>query len=256
MLYIQKQRPSSKIRSGLKRVSESTQWKIIPQDDTKGLRDCFDLLPVKPELRESLGKEQHGLCAYCMKRIDSSDSLRVKIEHFVPLSKDKSHALDYDNFLLTCDGGTKSGDLSDKNRVLCCDSSKKDTPITLNPTISHQMEHIRYNKYGKIYYSDTNYPDFADARNHEINHVLCLNGKWNDAKNCTDLDTATGIVKGRRDTYQAAITYIQRLEKKYRNLQIFRTVLEDEIQKLQNANPYPEFVGVTLFVLKRKLKQL
>lgn len=38
-------------------------------EGTKQLRELFDKMP-KDEIRRALCKEQHGLCAYCMRRIE------------------------------------------------------------------------------------------------------------------------------------------------------------------------------------------
>ncbi len=59
---------------------------------------------VKEKVKESLLREQYGLCCYCMKRIDRHNS---HIEHFRPQSKYPSLVLDYQNLLLSCNGLTE-----------------------------------------------------------------------------------------------------------------------------------------------------
>lgn len=98
MLYIEKQQPDKELLARIAEVKSSSEWKQVNDDDTKGIRECFDKLP-KDVLRQSILKEQHHLCAYCMKRINDSP-LHTTIEHWYPLSKDKNSALDYNNMNL------------------------------------------------------------------------------------------------------------------------------------------------------------
>lgn len=95
MLHIKKRHPSVKIRTGLRNAAKTLVWKQISPTDTDALRDYFDGLTFKDDLRESLCNEQHHICAYCMRRIDYKKAEQVKIEHFEPLSKDKEKVLDY-----------------------------------------------------------------------------------------------------------------------------------------------------------------
>ena len=84
MLYIQKQRPSSKIRSGLKHVSESTQWKIIPQDDTKGLRDYFEFIITCDEV--GVGKSSPKVYEEALRRLGTQKARTL-------VAEDALHAL-------------------------------------------------------------------------------------------------------------------------------------------------------------------
>ena len=79
-------------------------------------------------------KEQHGLCAYCMRRIHNDSS--TTIEHWVPLSQNKEQALQYSNFLGVCHGGRKSE--TDDNKILCGDASKEETAIRISPLRNHR----------------------------------------------------------------------------------------------------------------------
>lgn len=92
----------------------------------------FDLLP-KEEIRQSLLEEQRYLCAYCMKRI-KNDGLHITIEHWEPLSVNKDKALEYDNMLAVCDGGRKADLTGNVQRILCCDASKDEKEIAIDPT--------------------------------------------------------------------------------------------------------------------------
>lgn len=135
--------------------------------------------------------EQHGICAYCMKRIRMDSHSRV--EHLVPLSKDK--AIDYMNMLGVCDGGEKVTD--NQGHILCCDAHKKETEIELSPLNKVQMGKIAYDKDGRIF---TEPKDVAMET--AINDVLLINGI--QKKDGTVRDTSTELLKGRRDAYDRA----------------------------------------------------
>lgn len=53
------------------------------------------------DLRESLIKEQGGICCYCMKKIDVNSS---HIEHFFPKEHFQNVDLSYDNLFASCNG--------------------------------------------------------------------------------------------------------------------------------------------------------
>ena len=76
-------------KSELKAAMNSEEFKNADDNDTAMLRSCFDSLISKEKLREELDKEQHSLCVYCMKRIESSNPLNVKIEHYIISSGNK-----------------------------------------------------------------------------------------------------------------------------------------------------------------------
>lgn len=90
MLYIKKLYPLSEVIDQINEIKRSDEWKQIPEGDTKAIREQFNLIS-KSGLRDTLLKEQHGLCAYCMKRIDNDD--KTTIEHWTPLSKSKDKAI-------------------------------------------------------------------------------------------------------------------------------------------------------------------
>lgn len=254
MLYIKNGRTPNIVRSKLKKIVDSKEWKQINDNDIAKLREYFDNIDFKDDLRKNLCEKQHGICAYCMRKINYQDVRNVKIEHFYPISKYKGKVFDYNNYLLVCDGGTNSELNYGDKRVLCCDSSKGNKEIEISPFVKRHMEHIRYNKYGKIYYSDKSDKNYADNRNFEINNILKLNGEWSEKENRTLIDTSTNIVSKRQATYQATISYIQRLEKKGKH--IMRDTIIEKINSLEKSGEYEEFIGVALFVLKRKLKQI
>ena len=147
MLYIKKKEAPRSMRAKVAEIKSSPAWKHIQLEETKALRQQFDLLP-KQDIRQALLDEQYFLCAYCMRRIENEE-LHMNIEHWSPLSKDKDNALNYRNFLAVCKGGADIPG-NTKRRVLCCDAKKLDTELTIDPQDQEMMSHIRYNKDGII----------------------------------------------------------------------------------------------------------
>ena len=103
MLYIEKKTPPREMVRKVSEIKSSPGWKAIKNGNTSAIRSEFDNLP-KDTIRESLLKEQHYLCAYCMRKIQNNGQ-STSIEHWFPLSKNKDQALDYGNMLAVCDGG-------------------------------------------------------------------------------------------------------------------------------------------------------
>lgn len=257
MLYIEKKNPSHATRRELARIKASPEWKAVSEGDTKAIRDQFDKLD-KSIIRPDLLIEQHHLCAYCMRRI-TDHGQSTHIEHWEPLNKNKDKALDYNNFLGVCDGGA-GVDVSGK-RILSCDANKSKTDgkddierLTLNPHDRLMMSGITYTRKGFIKFQNPGpYDnDTCQKLSDELNYVLQLNGKL-DRDGEFLQDTATQIVKGRKDAFENAETIIQVLDRKHR---LTSHNLALEIQRLENKPIRDQYVGVTLFRLHRKLKSL
>lgn len=250
MVYIDKKDVPEAMRKEVARIKSAPEWKKIHNGDTKAIRTQFDCLPKK-EIREALLGEQHHLCAYCMKRI-RNEELHMTIEHWFPLSLDKNRALDYHNLLGVCKGG---GDIDKPGeKILCCDASKGNkNEMVLDPQNNQMMERIAYYKDGIIYFNRAGWDErTADNIDHDINKILCLNGKRDHTGEVLE-DTATGLIKGRRDTYKKYQTMIKTFIKKG---ELTSAKIRKEIERRQRAEVMEEFDGVLLFFLKRKYKVL
>lgn len=247
MLYIEKNTPPQAYQKAVAQIKGEPAWRSIRDGDTDAIRSEFDRLP-KSEIRDALLAEQHHICAYCMKRIRNNDGgsevVHMSIEHWFPLSQDKERALDYKNFLGVCKGGADVD--GPRNRVLCCDASKEDeTSLVVNPLDKSMMQYIAYKNDGTIYCLPTAGDD-AELINRDLNEILRLNGKAGQ-------DTATGLIKGRRDAYRIAQNKYKELSKRK---QLTSAQISKIIRKTKQMDEYPEFVGTFLFVLERKRKQL
>lgn len=245
MLYIKKNTPPQEYQTAVAAIKSSPNWSSIPNDDTRAIRAQFDSLP-KSAIRDALLAEQHHICAYCMKRIQNSkdETVHMSIEHWIPLSKDKERALDYRNFLGVCMGGKDVDGPS--NRILCCDASKDDeASLMVNPLDKVMMQYIAYLPDGRIYCLETA-GDLQKPITHDLDNVLMLNGK--DGK-----DTATELLKGRRDAYRQARGMYEKLAKQGR---LTSVRIGKMIREIEQKEVYPEFAGTILFFLERKRKQL
>lgn len=244
MLYIEKGRAPERVLAKVNDIKRSPEWKSIQEGDTNAIRLQFDMLP-KEQIRGSLIKEQHGLCAYCMKRIHNN-GLSTTIEHFVPLSKDKDKALDYSNMLAVCDGG-KNVSVENK-RILCCDACKKDEDeMTINPLNKYMMDKICYLSDGTIYTSPQD-----EQLEKDINKVLCLNGKL-DKKGKRIFDTSTEIVRGRREAYRWSRDFLKALNRQHK---CTSAVVKKKMDEIYNAEERKEYAGVILFYLNKKYEAL
>ncbi len=242
MLYIEKEGLPKDVSSKIIELSKGEEWKKIDEKDTVAIRRVFDNDFPKNEVKKILIHEQHGICAYCMRRIRMDSHSRV--EHLTPLSKDKDKAIDYSNMLGVCDGGEKI--TGDRGHILCCDACKKETEISTSPLDKFQMDKIAYNKDGKIYTEP-----YDEAMEKDINEVLLLNGI--QKKDGTVRDTSTELLKGRKDAYDRARKMMDSLNKKGK---CTSTVLRKIMNDLYNCEECEEYVGVKLYYFKKHYSSL
>ena len=236
MLYIKKSQPSKEAVNEINRVRRE-QKALLEKRDHQIARKAFDCLD-KSLIRECLIKEQHGLCGYCMRRIENDAT--TTIEHWEPIERNVDGVLDYGNMLGVCDGGSKvkEADIEDGRRILCCDAAKGNQEITISPYNKDHMDKIRYHEDGTIY---THPRDEILER--DINDVLHLNGE-------NGLDTSTRLLHGRRETYRSYFNEMKRHGNK-----ISRAYIEKRIKAIKSKDEYPAFAGVILYLLKRKLRE-
>lgn len=242
MIYIEKEGLSSAVEKSIIEIHKSGRWKAIDEGDTDAIRDVFDNVFPKNEVKQVLVHEQHGICAYCMRRIKADNHSRV--EHLLPLSEYKENAIDYHNMLGVCDGGEKVS--GQQGKVLCCDAHKKEQEISLSPLNKVHMDKIAYKADGTIYTA----PMDQDMEK-DINEVLHLNGVRK--KDGSFRDTATEVVKGRKDTYERARRMMATLDKKGQCTSI---MVKKIVDSLYNEDNYEEFIGVKLYYFKKKYDAL
>ena len=263
MLHIKKAEPSQAISDALNKAKENCKGRLS-MGDVKAARNAFDnLRETKALIRESLVQEQHGLCAYCMRRIqdkpersDEGNDYPTRIEHWQPLSKNTENALEYANMLGVCYGGDKMEEPIEPEesrvktrRVLCCDASKGDAEITIDPRDPIQMGKIQYDEEGLFIYT----APFDRALENDINNELHLNGVRENGKLL--YDTRTNLIYHRRQAYKSFQNYLKYLRDAKQTPEEMRRAIEGRIAAIENADIYPPFAGVLLYFLKRALRQ-
>lgn len=108
----------------------------------------FETLPpdIKRDLKLSLLREQHYLCAYCMQKITYE---KMKVEHFLPQSVYPEEILKYKNLFAVCSGN----DYSEQT----CDTSKGKQEIKINPRFREHIQTLAYSTDGTISSSKPDY---------------------------------------------------------------------------------------------------
>lgn len=220
---------------------------------TRSVFDCLDKIKIVQELY----REQHGLCAYCMRALRpvTTGVEKMSVEHYKPLSEDVAQAFNYSNFLGVCDGG-ETWDGTPK--VLCCDKSRGEQDLTISPWNEHHMRAVMYDRYGRIKISDKAGLDNEEAEkiSHDIDYVLKLNGIL-DEKGFIKQDTATHLVASRKRIIDRIYDRFTKLANRG-NLDVEH--IGDEIAKCRKAmlnevEPLA-FAGVWLYFLQKKQDKL
>lgn len=243
MIYIRKGYASSEVSQEINRVKRDNNWDKVRSTDKEIARIAFDQVD-KSIIRKQLFAEQKHLCAYCMRKIKKEEEQNATIEHWLPVSVDATKTLDYNNMMLCCDGGRK---ITKTPHIVCCDAAKEDKSIKISPYNREQMERIRYRSSGRIEVCPTD-----ENLQNDIDNVLKLNGEI-DKNGHLISDTSTGLVYGRKQVYQNYTTYITSLSKKGKAT---ATIIRKKIDELSQSEEYVEYVGVWLYLLKRKLKSI
>lgn len=256
MLYIQKENCPADIQEEIDRLTGTPKWAALPEvpassEQAHAMRKgYFDRLR-KWRVREALIAEQHGLCAYCMCRIQNSGN-STTIEHFIPLSKSKSGAMNYGNWMAVCKGGQNIKPPQGEKRVICCDAKKSNTIARLSPMDRSRMEHIAYYDDGTIYYRAEDSQE-AHRFNQELNFIYGLNGKVDPRSHRSQKDTTSGVVKQRKDAYIAMFDELMRMES---TGELTADLLIRFRQSLLSDPEWEPFVGVKLYVLDLFLNML
>lgn len=227
MIYIRKRRTPDEVKKKveeIKRTPDNGYDELELPENTKQLRNLFEQMP-KDQIRSAL-------------------------------SENKELALDYQNYLGVCYGGEKDGD--NKSHVLCCDAERKDRKLTINPWNKRQMEAIGYYRSGEIFVRQDEGldPELVEKMQKDIDNVLHLNGE-KDSDGRIIRDTATQLIAGRRSICDSVHSQFERWDKKH---QLTPEFLQDKILKLEKQleenNIADEYIGVRLYLYKRKQKKL
>lgn len=258
MLYIRKGPPKEIVAQKTAELKRRDSWRGLPDDAptdkdeavkyTDTLRNMFDEFS-KPDIRETVIKEQHSICCYCMRRIRNSGS-NMRIEHWYPLNRNKNKAIEYSNFLGACTG-IYSQDYTEKQ---CCDNSKSGKIIMLDPRNQSMMDQIKYKSNGEVYFEKSSAwtEEQVDQFTEDINNTLQLNGEIN----CTESQySGCNELKSRREAvYRGCKDEIRRMQRRKKTGILSVKDVQNLVDKLEAQEEYPEYAGVMLFLYKRWIK--
>lgn len=179
----------------------------------------------KSDLQEALLKEQKYICCYCMQSISKD---RMRIEHWKTQSDFPELQLVYSNLLAAC-----LGNEGQPRELEHCDVHRKNTPITINPTLRNCEILVKFEANGKVYSDDI-------SVNKDLNETLNLN--------CKPLKINREKVL--KDT-------LSELEKKHKGAWS-KEVLQRELEKWEavNDNKYKAYCQIVIYHLKKKLNRV
>lgn len=199
---------------------------------TPNARVCYEELKgAKQQTKESLVREQHGLCAYCMRKIRADE--RASIEHIIPQrdsdgTRHDAESVDYGNMLAVC---------RPKDGPSTCDRSRKNTPMKVNPLNEDTLRGIRYTREGKIYSDDP-------AVNVDLDNTLNLN--------CEDGYMCEGRAEAWGEVDQIIYSKAEKCGNSNRRLLAECKKMK---QSLLSSDLYPEYAGVILFRLDHFIRK-
>jgi uncharacterized protein (TIGR02646 family) len=179
-------------------------------------------------MRERLGNEQHGLCAYCMARIETSG----KIEHIVPQSQSTDkESLEWKNMVLVCHGGTGK-----PHALQTCDAHKEGRMLeVLSPLNKNSISLIKYSHSGRIL-SDN------DQCMNDLESVLNLNVEWLVHTRKSVLDKVKSEIGRRLSPGKSGS----------------KTFFKERLEKVQtpDSDGYLEsYVGIVIWYLEKKMRR-
>lgn len=201
----------------------------------EGLERYTDLQALtRKAIIKQLYREQKGLCAYCMRRLNEEN---MQIEHYIPQHDEEGNylselSIDYHNMLGVCPGG--KGTAGYKRNDLTCDQHRGNVLMTVDPLKRDSVEKIKYSSNGTIYSDD---PDI----NKDLDQVLNLN--------CT----AARLKENRKaalDSFRAS------LHRKYGTA----TISTREWEKLRSHyyngknDSRVEYAGMFIYFIEKKLR--
>lgn len=204
--------------------------------------------PLKQELLKALLEEQGYICAYCMQKINETNST---IEHIIGQSfidedgnkLGEENQLNYDKLLVVCEGKSCKDNLHcDKSRAVY----QKNRPLYANPLQNRIIQNIKFSEKGMIYYKDfleiekieelKKHDELDENSNikYDLQKVLNLN--------CENLKLK------RVSLFNA----LRRVTKGWTNQEKMKKELDKYLQK--SNNEYEEMYQVAVYFLSKKLK--
>lgn len=182
----------------------------------------------KDKVREQLVSEQGFICCYCLQRIQL-DPNEMKIEHWAPqgAAATRHRELDWKNLLAACKGNEGA-----PGRDQHCDSSKGETPLTINPTDRRCELLVRFLADGTIGSDDP-------AVQADLNETLNLNHRR--------------LKSSRKATLDA---FLEAMQRKYSGVSWPAAALAQELALLQHPGAggmLQPYCQVPIYWLKKRM---
>jgi uncharacterized protein (TIGR02646 family) len=234
MLFIEKTKPP---RSLIKFIALQKSASLHPS--YSDLRS-----PFVEDLDRLLFEQQKGLCCYCMQALPTDTRKRTR-EHFLPQSKFKQEEVNYYNLYLACTerDGTNSGH---------CDKTKGD--ILISKYIGHPNcgDFFKYNDKGEILPQKLSYEEWEKFKTSSKVDIFETSPETAELlATISILKLNAKNLKEKREQFIKNLSGILAIISTKQDCQ----VLIDKYQNSNYANPKP-FLGVALYFLKQRLKQL
>jgi uncharacterized protein (TIGR02646 family) len=125
---------------------------------------------AKGEMRAALVREQHGLCCFCMQRVEASvaPALKVKIAHWMPQTVDSTRELEWVNLLAACPGNEGAP----RNRQHC-DTRQGNEVLRVSPREEAHVASLSYTHGGEIRTTRDELRDDIETRLNLNDEALC-----------------------------------------------------------------------------------
>lgn len=121
-------------------------------------RDLFENVKQLPSYKlfcDALLQEQGYTCCYCGCALPHTSRPSYILEHILPIDADKTRLADYDNIMLSCDGGEKEKAVGKKRITrLHCDKAKANQILSVTPLMEGCEERFSYSLDGTIFERD------------------------------------------------------------------------------------------------------
>lgn len=186
--------------------------------------DNFDNMYAddKNALKEILIAEQRSRCAYCMCRIEMSNST---IEHYIPRSVDMNLSIDYRNLFAVCD---KTKDKPKEMQT--CDAHRGNKTLHIDPRQQNDIDTICYTHSGYIHSTNADYEiDIIETLN--LNCRMLINNRARTMKTLAE-----------RSTHRHNKEWSKKQIKKY-------------LAKLEASDDDTEYAGYLIYMLKKHLRR-
>lgn len=199
------------------------QWKSQGNEDWEPTWDDLRS-PEKPQLHDSLLREQGYICCYCQRRIFLEDS---HIEHLKPRTHYPELAIDYNNLLVSCQGEREEP----PPLPIHCGHYKKDwydPKLLVSPLEENCERYFTYTELGEI--RPTSDPKLQEAAETTI-EKLGLN-----------IDKLRAMRRGAIEAITEGLDELEELEKQK---------LISGLTDLNDRGEYTEFCTALAYILRQ-----